>query len=86
MTDRPVRAATVELRLSEQRDTRYTSYPTELELTARVGPQQIVAEIRQTHQEPVPAPLSLYLHLPAQERVDRGDQASRQKTLDCGDG
>ena len=52
------------LRLSESRAPRYTSYPTALEFSAGIGPAEVMQEIHRTNQEPIPAPLSLYLHLP----------------------
>lgn len=52
------------LRLAELRAPRYTSYPTALEFHDRVGPADLLKQMDCTNQEPIPAPLSLYIHLP----------------------
>ena len=54
----------VDLRDRELRAPRYTSYPTALEFTEAVGPADLLQQIERTNQEPIPAPLSLYVHLP----------------------
>ncbi len=52
------------LRLNELRAPRYTSYPTALEFSAQFTAQDYLKAVNRTNEEPLPAPLSLYLHLP----------------------
>ena len=54
----------VDLRDKELRAPRYTSYPTALEFSDAIGPADLLQHIDSTNQEPIPAPLSLYIHLP----------------------
>ncbi len=53
-----------DLRDSELRAPRYTSYPTALEFSDTIGPADLLRHMDSTNQEPIPAPLSLYIHLP----------------------
>ncbi|RZO86900.1 MAG: oxygen-independent coproporphyrinogen III oxidase [Oceanococcus sp.] len=60
----PSRALGENLRQAELRAPRYTSYPTALEFTGQVGPAALLEQMDKTNQEPIPAALSLYVHLP----------------------
>jgi oxygen-independent coproporphyrinogen-3 oxidase len=43
---------------------RYTSYPTAPVFTPAFGAEQLREQARRTNEEPIPRPLSLYLHIP----------------------
>lgn len=43
---------------------RYTSYPTAAQFTSNFDPLKYVAAARNSNDDPIPVPLSLYLHLP----------------------
>ena len=50
--------------LAELGTPNYGTYPSVLEFAPGIGPQHTLDEIHRTNQEPIPAPLSIYLHLP----------------------
>ncbi len=52
------------LRVRELRAPRYTSYPTALEFRDRFPAATFFGELARTNDEPVPVPLSLYVHIP----------------------
>lgn len=52
------------LRVRELRAPRYTSYPTALEFREPFPAEQFFSELASTNDEPVPVPLSLYVHVP----------------------
>ncbi len=52
------------LELLAMRAPRYTSYPTALQFDERIGPDDAVRALRQSNDDWLPAPLSLYLHVP----------------------
>lgn len=43
---------------------RYTSYPTALQFNDQFGPREYLWHIERSNQDPVPKPLSLYIHIP----------------------
>ncbi len=43
---------------------RYTSYPTAVQFDERFGEPEYGAQARLTNDDPIPRPLSLYLHIP----------------------
>jgi len=43
---------------------RYTSYPTAVQFTTEIGADDYLNWIKQSNEDPIPAPLSLYLHIP----------------------
>ncbi|WP_348675056.1 oxygen-independent coproporphyrinogen III oxidase [uncultured Abyssibacter sp.] len=52
------------LDLQAMRAPRYTSYPTALQFCEEVGPTDAIEALRASNDDLVPAPLSLYLHVP----------------------
>jgi oxygen-independent coproporphyrinogen-3 oxidase len=52
------------LRRYDQPGPRYTSYPTAPAFTPLFGAPQLRAQARRTNDEPIPRPLSLYVHIP----------------------
>lgn len=52
------------LRVRELRAPRYTSYPTALEFREPFPAERFFGELANTNDEPVPVPLSLYVHVP----------------------
>ncbi len=52
------------LRVRELRAPRYTSYPTALEFREHFPADTFFGELARTNDEPVPVPLSLYVHVP----------------------
>jgi oxygen-independent coproporphyrinogen III oxidase len=52
------------LRRYDQPGPRYTSYPTSPAFTADFGAAQLREHARRTNDEPIPRPLSLYVHVP----------------------
>jgi oxygen-independent coproporphyrinogen-3 oxidase len=52
------------LRRYDKPGPRYTSYPTAPAFTADFGAPQLRAQARRTNDEPIPRPLSLYVHVP----------------------
>lgn len=52
------------LDLLAMRAPRYTSYPTALQFDPRIGHKDAVCALRHSNDDLVPAPLSLYLHVP----------------------
>jgi oxygen-independent coproporphyrinogen-3 oxidase len=52
------------LRRYDQPGPRYTSYPTAPAFTPEFGAAQLREQARRTNDEPIPRPLSLYLHIP----------------------
>lgn len=52
------------LQIRELRAPRYTSYPTALSMSEGVEVAQVLDELRQTNEEPIPGDLSLYIHVP----------------------
>lgn len=43
---------------------RYTSYPTAVQFTADIGVNDYLSWVKHSNEDPIPAPLSLYLHIP----------------------
>jgi len=43
---------------------RYTSYPTAVQFTTDIGAEDYLDWVKQSNEDPIPAPLSLYLHIP----------------------
>lgn len=43
---------------------RYTSYPTAVQFHEGVGPAEVVAAAARSNGDPIPTPLSLYVHVP----------------------
>jgi oxygen-independent coproporphyrinogen-3 oxidase len=52
------------LRRYDRPGPRYTSYPTAPAFTADFGATQLRAHARRTNEEPIPRPLSIYVHVP----------------------
>lgn len=52
------------VRRYDQAGPRYTSYPTAPQFQSGIDPQRYLDEIEASNGDPLPAPLSLYLHLP----------------------
>ena len=52
------------LRRYDKPGPRYTSYPTAPAFTSAFGATELRAQARRTNEEPVPRPLSLYVHVP----------------------
>ena len=64
MIPSPDTAARHSLLAREQRAPRYTSYPTAMEFSGDFSEQDYRQAVQRTNEEPTPAPLSLYLHIP----------------------
>jgi oxygen-independent coproporphyrinogen-3 oxidase len=43
---------------------RYTSYPTAVQFTTDIGESDYLGWVKHSNEDPIPAPLSLYLHIP----------------------